>query len=233
MDNDESKKIEDRAFRWVKDHTTQLIDLFAKDKSIPQDDFPTTVFMAGSPGVGKTEFSRRLSETFIQKPVIIDADEIRTKIPGYVGQKAYLYQRAATKGVHILYDYSCKKKLNIIMDGTFAYGNVFDNVEHSLKYGRNIEIYFLYQDPKQSWEFTKVREKQQTRNVPKEVFIKAFFKSIENANSVKAKYGSKVKLNVAINDFKKGLQSLELNKETIDNYLPKVYTIEDLEEELV
>jgi len=59
----------------------------------------------------------------------IDADEIRSLCPGYTGADAHVFQEAATKGVHILYDYALRKGINIILDGTFAYGNALDNIE--------------------------------------------------------------------------------------------------------
>jgi len=229
MINEEDKIISE-AKEWVKKNKKKLFLDFADENIYVSDPYPTTIFMAGSPGAGKTEFSRRLSETFNQKPVIIDADEIRKLIPGYLGKKAYLYQRAATKGVNILYDYVCKKGLNVVLDGTFAYGDALGNIEHSLRHNRNIEIYFLYQDPVLSWNFTKQREKKEFRNVPKEVFIKAYIKSLENVNLAKEKFGNKMKLNIVIKNFEKGLDSLELNKDRVENYIPKVYTTNELEE---
>lgn len=231
--NDEERKIEEQAFQWIKKHRKELLKQFADFETYQTDELPTTIFMAGSPGAGKTEFSRRLSEIFKQKPIIIDADEIRKVIEGYSGEKAYLFQKAATKGVNMLYDETCRKGFNIIMDGTFAYGNALENINHSLKHNRNVEIYFLYQDPLLSWEFTKQRELKEFRNVPKEVFINAYFKSLENANKAKKEFGNKIKLNLVIKDFDKGFNSLELNKEGLEIFLPKTYNKEDLERILI
>ena len=164
----------------------------------------------------------------LRKPVIIDADEIRKIIPGYVGKKAYLFQKAATKGVNFLYDYVCKNRLNVIIDGTFAYADPIENIKRSLKHNRNIEIYFLYQDPVISWKFTKIMEKKEFRNVPKDVFINAYVKSIENITTVKKKFGTRIKLNLVIKDFTDGLQKLKLNITGLEKLLPKLYTWEEL-----
>lgn len=228
MTNEEIK-IEDKAFEWIKSNKQTLCSIFANIDEYIEDPFPTSIFMAGSPGAGKTEWSRRLAEIFKQKPVIIDADEIRKLIPGYFGKNAYLFQKAANKGVNILYDEARKKNFNIILDGTFAYGGALENIENSLRHNRNVEIYFIYQDPLLSWSFTKEREKREKRNVPKDVFIKTYLKSVENVSKAKEKFGSKIKLNIVIKDFDKGLDSLELNKEKVENYIPKMYTKEDLE----
>lgn len=223
-----SDKVQNEAFDWVKQHKKDLFLKFADPTFYPQDPYPTTVFMAGSPGAGKTEFSRRLAESFIQKPVIIDADEIRKIIPGYTGKKAFLFQKAATKGVNLLYDYVCKNGLNVIIDGTFAYANPAENIKRSLKHNRNIEIYFLYQNPIVSWKFTKSRERKEFRNVPKDVFINAYLKSIENVTLVKNEFGNKIKLNLVIKDFTKSLQTLHLNTSEIEKLLPKLYTGKEL-----
>ena len=221
-------EIQSPSFEWVKQHKKDLFLKFANPSIHPLDPYPTTVFMAGSPGAGKTEFSRRLAEQFKQKPVIIDADEIRKIIPGYIGKKAYLFQKAATKGVNLLYDYVCKNSLNAIIDGTFAYADPIENIKRSLKHNRNVEIYFLYQDPVISWKFTKVRERKEFRNVPKNIFINAYLKSIENVTLVKKELGDKVKLNLVIKDFIDGLQELKLNITGLEKLLPKLYTEEEL-----
>lgn len=220
--------IQDSAFDWVKQHKKELFLKFADSYYYEQDPYPTTVFMAGSPGAGKTEFSRRLAEQFKQKPVIIDADEIRKIIPGYVGKKAYLFQKAATKGVNFLYDHVCKNSFNVIIDGTFAYADPIENIKRSLKHNRNVEIYFLYQDPVISWKFTKVREQKEFRNVPKNVFINAYVKSIENVSLVKNEFGDKIKLNLVVKDFTKSLQTLHLNASEIEKLFPKLYTSVEL-----
>lgn len=216
------------SFEWVKLHKKDLFLKFANPSLHAQDPYPTTVFMAGSPGAGKTEFSRRLAESFNQKPVIVDADEIRKLIPNYSGKNAYLFQKAATKGVNLLYDYVCKNGLNVIIDGTFAYAQPVENIKRSLKHNRNVEIYFLYQDPVISWKFTKVREQKEFRNVPKSVFINAYVKSIENVTLVKKEFGNKIKLNLVIKDFTKDLQTLHLNSDKIEKFLPNLYNSDDL-----
>jgi UDP-N-acetylglucosamine kinase len=228
--NDEESRIEREGFEWIKKNKSDLFKSFADLATYSSDDLPTTIFMAGSPGAGKTEVSRRLAEIFSQKPMIIDADEIRKVIPGYNGKNAYLFQKAANKGVNLLYDYARKNNLNVIMDGTFAYNDALGNVELSLKHNRNVEIYFLYQDPLLSWSFTKERELKERRNVPKNVFINAYIRSIENVNKVKQELGPKIKLNLIIKDFEKGFNSLELNAGALESFLPKVYTVDELEE---
>ncbi len=229
MDNNELKQSEE-AYRWIKKHEKTIIQEFINADQFVSDSQPITLFMAGTPGVGKTEVSRQLIRRFQQKPVRIDADEIRAKCPGYKGANAHVFQKAATKGVHILYDYALKKHVNVILDGTFAYANALENIKRSLDYNRKVEIFFVYQDPVQAWDFTKKREEIEHRRVDKATFINSYFKSKENVNSAKEKYGKDIELNLLIKDYEKNLEKLELNIQKIESFLKKVYTREELEE---
>ncbi len=231
--NEYEKKLSDEAFRWVKANHRKIIEEFAGKAEHVADNQPITLFMAGSPGAGKTEVSKRLISRFIQKPVRIDADEIRGICPGYVGSNAHIFQRAATKGVHILYDYSRENNLNVILDGTFAYADEQKNIQGSLDRQRKVEIYFVYQDPSQAWDFTKKREEIEYRKVSKKVFIDAFIKSRENVNLVKSYFGDQIELNLLIKDLTSDIEQLELNILLVDSYLKKVYTRYELETLLI
>lgn len=231
--NDEELKLSEEAKLWIKSNQKKLIEQFAKATKHVADVLPTTLFMAGSPGAGKTEISKRFVPRFRQEPIRIDADEIRSICPGYTGENAHVFQDAATKGVHILYDHAIEKNINVILDGTFAYKDAIKNIRRSLDHNRKVEIFFVYQDPLQAWDFTKKREMLERRRVSKDVFIDAFFKARENVNEAKAVFGPKIELNLIIKDFEKDLEQLEINIENIDRYIKKSYTKDELKELLV
>lgn len=218
--------MEQEAFEYIKKNKKKLIEKYIHDCTTVNT--PVTLFMAGSPGAGKTEISKRLIARFKQKPIRIDADEIRIICNGYTGENAHIFQKAATKGVHILYEYALKKNINVILDGTFAYNGALDNIRRSLKHGRKVEIYFVYQDPMQAWEFTKKREAIEHRKVSKEVFIDSFFKARENTNQAKEHFDSSIELNLIIKDFEKDLERLEINIPSIDHFIKKAYTKNEL-----
>jgi len=224
----EEEKQAEEAFERIKENHKFVIEKFATSAEIISDTQPISLFMAGSPGAGKTEFSKRLVAHFKQKPIRIDADEIRAMCHGYTGCNAHVFQKAATKGVNILYDYALKNNLNVILDGTFAYGSSLENIERSLSRKRTGQIYFIYQDPVQAWEFTKKREEIEHRKVSKEVFIRSFFKSRENTNEAKAHFGNLIELNLIVKDFEKDLERLEINIPNIDHYIEKRYTEDEL-----
>ncbi|MFA6006415.1 MAG: zeta toxin family protein [Candidatus Paceibacterota bacterium] len=217
----------------MKRHSKELVRRFASLDEYQTDVKLITIFMAGSPGAGKTEVARRLAEKFIKKPILIDADEIRKLCPGYNGTNAHIFQRAANKGVNTLYDYVLHKSLNAIVDGTFAYADSTKNITRSLERNRKVEIYFVYQEPFQAWEFTKKRETLEGRRVSKETFIRGFFMAQENVNKAKADFGNKIELNLVIKNNDNAIESLELNIDKIDYFLATKYTKEQLIEILV
>src|SRR3989338_11423364 len=99
MDDIEENKIIAEARRFIKEKKKELIAKFADPVIYKPDNNPVSLFMAGSPGAGKTEFSKRLIEKFSTKPVRIDADDIRDMFDGYTGDNAHLFQSACTIGV--------------------------------------------------------------------------------------------------------------------------------------
>lgn len=106
----EESELEEKAFLFVRNHKVELIKKFADPDVYQSVPIPVSLFMAGSPGAGKTEVSRGLVRKFKDAPVRIDADEIRTLCPEYTGANAHVFQKAANKGVNTLFDYVLHKE---------------------------------------------------------------------------------------------------------------------------
>jgi predicted ABC-type ATPase len=208
---EEEKRIESEAVEYIKSAKAELLRRFAPEAECHPVVVPVSLFMAGSPGAGKTEVSKGLMRRFEDMPIRIDADDIRALCPGYVGTNAHLFQKAANKGVNILYDYALERGLNCILDGTFAYEDAPQNIDRSLKRGRVVELWFVYQDPIRAWEFTKAREARETRHVSKENFIRSFIKARHNAFAVKRQFGDRIKLNLLLKDYETGEEDVRLN----------------------
>lgn len=216
--NESELSLSKDAIRYVKVNKNKIIEaLVPKTIYKPVSD-PVSLFLAGSPGAGKTEFSKILVDTFKGETVVrIDADEVRDILPQYHAN-SYVVQGASALGVEKIYDYSLKNKLNIILDGTFAdYDKAYKNISRSLHKERLIEVYYILQDPFLAWTFTKKREYIEGRNVPKDVFINAFFSSRENVNKIKSKFSEKIMLNVVTKDYKNNNKSLYSNVDTVEN----------------
>ncbi len=220
----------DNAKKFIKDNKRLLIEKFAKLESIPAKKNPFSMFMAGSPGAGKTEFSKSFIKASLLSSVVrIDADEVKKIIPQYNGRNSDVVQGASALGVEKIYDFVLKNNQNVIIDGTFAnYKISYKNVERSIKKNRVVAIFYIYQDPLVAWDFTKKREKLEGRYVPKEVFIKSFFDAKENVNKIKADFKNKIMIFLIQKNHSNGIKKAWFNIKDIDNHLKIDYTIESL-----
>ena len=139
--DDISEQISLEAFDFVKKNAKQIISKFADLNEHSPSPKPFTIFMAGSPGAGKTEFSKSFNPDLFKysadqktKIVRIDADEIRNLIPQFNGHNSSVVQRAASKGVSILFDHTHHYNQNVILDGTFANYNISsENIKVAIK----------------------------------------------------------------------------------------------------
>lgn len=124
------------------------------------DAAPVSVFMAGSPGAGKTEASIALLNLFSDSPILrIDPDELRSEFDAYTGGNAWLFQCGVSILVEKIIDFALGQQQSFLLDGTFASLEVARrNVERSLKRGRFVQILYVYQNPMLAWGFVNARE---------------------------------------------------------------------------
>lgn len=231
MLNEDELALQAKALQWLRENMKQLKRDYCDAETFPSENTPVTIFMAGTPGAGKTEFSKSLIDSF-PKPIIrIDADEIRERMRsiGYNGENAHCFQRAASNAVNNLYGHALSKSQSALLDGTFAYGNWRENIERSLQQNRIVEIYYLYQDPIIAWGYVEKRRKSQGRAVPKKVFIDDYYSSMANVQKAKEVFEDKVTLYFAKNNYQKDLEYIKIDVRSIDKLLPEVYNITDLE----
>jgi len=226
---------EDAKF-FIKKEKALLIDKFADSDKYPPANNPFSIFMAGSPGAGKTEFSKELLKLLAKHKnsiniVRIDADEIKEFIPQYNGKNSDIVQGAASLGVEKIYDHALKFKQNVIVDGTFAnYKVVHENIRRSLDKNRRVGIFYIYQNPLIAWDFTKKREKLEGRHIPKEAFIEAFFKARENVNAMKEEFGKNIEINLVIKDFSNSTEEIRFDITDVDGFIRMSYNKKSLSE---
>lgn len=230
------KKISLAAVAYIKKNQKKIIRKFTGHApKVPKRELAISFFMAGSPGAGKTEFSKSLIEVLKnlgKKVVRIDADEIRDELPKdiYTGKNSHIVQKAASRGVYKLFDHVISKNKHFILDGTFSnLKQANENISRAVKKNRLVEIWYLFQDPEIAWEFTKKRELIEGRRIRKNDFIYTFFESKKNVNIIKEKFGTKVKLHIAIKDYTNTkLDKLHLDVQGIDSYLKIKYNKKSL-----
>lgn len=231
-----NNQIAEDAKIFIKKEKIALLERFSSINKFPPASNPFSIFMAGSPGAGKTEFSKELLRSLAKHKnstniVRIDADEIREFIPQYNGKNSDVIHGAASLGVEKIYDHVLKFKQNVIVDGTFAnYKVARENVRRSLGKNRKVAIFYIYQSPLIAWDFTKKRERLEGRYIPKEAFIDAFFKAKENVNAIKKEFGKNVEINLVIKDISNSVEKTKLNIMEIDSLIKMPYNKKSLSE---
>ena len=219
--------------KYIKSNKKILVDKFANSSIYSPREIPATIFMAGSPGAGKTEFSKNLIKILGKPLVRIDADDIRELLPNYIGSNSHLFQPACNKGVEILYDHILRKKYDALIDGTLSSINVArKNIARALDHGRLVAIFYLYQDPKIAWKFTLAREEKEGRRITIDVFIDTFFKAKENVNTLKEIFDNKIVLFLIEKDFEHNIEKFQINVSSVDKFLKIKYTPQTLKKML-
>lgn len=239
---EEEKAIEEAALLYAQQHRAEFARQIADPAIYPPDDYPLTVFMAGSPGAGKTEVSKAIVEVLeadnegfgpvYEKILRIDPDEFRVLFPGYVGSNSYLFQRAVTKVLEKVLDRAFEKKISFILDGTMSNIAVAKkNIDRVLRKGRSAQIMYVYQRPELAWKFVLAREVTEGRNIPIDSFVTQYFAVRANVMEILDFYRDadvKVDLMVKNNDEEQDILELSVTSEQIDDLIPETYDPEQL-----
>ena len=231
---DVDEELSQKSCDWVREHKDELISVFCSLDEFPSYKNPFSIFMAGSPGAGKTEFATTFVEDERNKNnsmriVHIDADLIKARIPWYNGKNSIDLHRASVIGIEKIHDFVLKKHQNFILDGTLSdYGIGKIDIERSLSRHRKVGIFYVYQDPVTSWGFTRIREKKEGRVVPKSVFINAFINSKKNVLLLKEHFGRDIELHLIKKDLETGLKKTYFNVDNVDSYIKEHYNAASL-----
>ena len=201
---------------------------------LPQEESAVSVFMAGSPGAGKTETARNMIKTFKKESgvdlVHIENDELRKEFEDYNGINSPLFQKAATLLVEAIHDRALKRDVSFILDSTLSsLEKAKDNIERSLKRGRYVLIIFVYQEPEQAWCLVKAREIVEGRRVPDEVFVKQFMESQIVVSELKKIFQEQVDIIFIEKNIDSKNERPHFNVSDIDALLRKKYNRESLE----
>lgn len=232
------EEIRKAAIEYARSHKKTIAKrLTDKSLYLPEKD-PVSVFMAGSPGAGKTESSLALLETFKSQHGLdvlrIDPDELRHELPGYTGDNSWLFQHAISVLVDKMHDLALDQKQSFLLDGTLANYDIAEkNIKRSIKRGRFVQILYVYQEPKLAWQFVLAREKIEGRRIPLESFIDQYFNSRRVVNTLKQTFQKQVNIDLLIKNNDNSVKSTKSNISQIDGHLPEKYTPESLHRDLI
>lgn len=229
----EEEKIQQEALAFAKANRRAIARRLT-DKSIyPPEDEPVSVFMAGSPGAGKTEASIELIAKLGSPVIRIDPDELRAECPSYAGTNAYLFQPAVSILVEKIHDQALEQSQSFLLDGTLShYDRARRNIDRSLGRGRTVQILYVYQDPRLAWEFVQAREAAEGRRIPTDQFIEQYFAAREVVNRLKADLGKGIKVDLLLKNNDNSNRMYQAGIDQIDTHIPERYTRSDVEQML-
>lgn len=229
----EETRIREEALRHIKENRTRLSRELTDPEVYPPESDPVSVFMAGSPGAGKTEASIELLAGLDgdAPPVLrVDPDELRESIPGYRGGNAWLFQEAVSLLVERVVDRAFKQRQSFLLDGTLAsYGVAEKNIDRSIHKGRPVKIIYVYQEPALAWDFVMAREAEEGRRIRLETFVQQYFSAREVVNRIKSRFGKSVVVDLLLKNTDNSNKVFFANVDNVDSHIPERYDPESLE----
>lgn len=228
----EEQRIVDDAWTWAKQNRTVIARRWTEPAIFAPEDHPVSVFMAGSPGAGKTEASRELitqHETDGMRVLRVDPDELRAEIPGYTGGNAWLFQRAVTPIVEQIHEFALKQQQSFLLDGTLSnYEVARRNIDRSLKRNRKVQVLYVYQEPMQAWHFVQAREEDEGRRIEPETFLEQYFSARETVNRLKQDLGREISVDLLLKNNDGTHRLYQAGVDRIDNHIPEKYARSDV-----
>lgn len=235
----EELQIKERADMFANAHKKEIAKEVGNLEIFPAEENPVSVFMAGSPGAGKTEASvNLLSDPYFsnkngQSILRIDPDELRKYFKDYNGNNSYLFQGAISILVSKIHDNALDNNQTFIFDGTLSKIDIArENISRSISRKRFVQILYVYQDPFQAWAFVQKRELEEGRRIPKERFIDQYFMARETVNTLKKEFGVNIQIDLLVKNIDGSDQYYKANIDVIDNHIPEKYSKEYLQKSL-
>jgi len=228
----EEKRIEQAALEYAKKHRTQIAQRLTDPTIFIPEANPVSVFMAGSPGAGKTEASielLNLKGADSTKVLRIDPDELREELPGYTGDNAWLFQRAVIFLVERIHDFALDQQQSFLLDGTLSsYGVAEKNIQRSLKRSRMVQILYVYQEPEQAWKFVQAREAAEGRRIQPEDFVRQYFAARDVVTRLKTQFGKDIQVDLLMKNNDGSHRFYRAGVDQIDNHIPEKYSVSDV-----
>jgi UDP-N-acetylglucosamine kinase len=233
--NEDEIRVRDEAIAYAKANKRSRCKALTDPNVYPAEDTPVSIFMAGSPGAGKTESAKELIAqlevgTGAPKILRIDPDELRSEFPGYTGANSSLFQAAASIWVDRMHDLALQQRQSFILDSTLSnYDRAKGNVERSLNRGRPVVILYVYQSPLLAWGFVQAREAEEGRNILPERFIDQYFAARDVVNALKKHFGPRIEVDLLLKPNDEAGKLVRIGIDTIDTHVPERFSRAELE----
>ena len=232
---EEEQKIHDEAIAYARANKRAKCAALTDPKIYLPEPHPVSVFMAGSPGAGKTESAKEIIAQLESQPgasriLRIDPDDLRREFPGYRGNNSYLFQAATSIWVDKMVDLALAQSQTFLLDGTLSnLPKARQNVERSLSRNRVVNVWYVYQSPYEAWKFVQAREAEEGRNIPVERFIDQYFGARDVVNALKREYGSNIRVDLLLKPNDQTVKLVHQGVDSIDTHVPERFTRAELE----
>lgn len=231
--NDADALIQQEALDFARKNKKSIAQRLTDPAVYLPEQSPVSVFMAGSPGAGKTEASIELIAKFGSPIIRIDPDELRSECPGYSGGNAWLFQKAVSVLVDKIHDLALEQRQSFVLDGTLSRHDVAHrNVSRSLKKGRTVQVLYVYQEPRLAWQFVQAREEAEGRRIPLMQFIEQYFAAREVVNRLKLEFKGAVRVDLLLKNNDNSNRMYRAGVDQIDFHIPERYSRSDVEKML-
>ena len=224
------EKIQREALEFARANKKRIARRLTDPEIFLPEENPVSVFMAGSPGAGKTEASIELLKELDGTPIIrIDPDELRTEFKEYNGTNAWLFQKAVSVLVEKVHDLALDQGQSFLLDGTLSnYDKSRDNVKRSLKKGRVVQLLYVYQEPLLAWNFVQAREEAEGRRILEEDFVNKYFAARDVVNRLKQEFGRDIGVDLLLKNNDNSNRLYKAGVDQIDHHIPEKYTRADV-----
>ena len=231
---EQETRTEQEAIEYARAHKKEIAKRLTDPAIYLPEKNPVSVFMAGSPGAGKTEASiELLKETDGSTAIRIDPDELRQEFPAYDGANAWLFQKAVSVLVDRIHDRALEQSQSFLLDGTLSHYDVArKNIERSLKRKRIVQILYVYQEPILAWEFVRAREAAEGRRIRPETFTDQYFAAREVVNRLKREFGKAIQVDLLLKNNDNSKRLYQAGVDQIDHHIPEKYSRADVEKML-
>ena len=111
---------------------------------------PMLTILGGRGGSGKSWLTSKDGPIDTEKSLVLDADEIKSKLPGYKGWNAALYHEESTDIVAQIDARAAKIGMNVVLDGTLKSENIqkrIDVYQAPPSHEYELEGYYMYASP--------------------------------------------------------------------------------------
>jgi UDP-N-acetylglucosamine kinase len=233
---EEEEKIRDEAIAYAKKHKHARCAELTDTSTYPPEEAPVSVFMAGSPGAGKTESAKEIiaelerRQPEAPKVLRIDPDDLRGEFPGYTGANSWLFQYATSIWVDKMHDLALEQSQTFLLDSTLSnLKRARLNVRRSLKRGRPVTIWYVYQSPLVAWEFVQAREEEEGRRILPDLFIEQYFAARDVVNALKQEFGANIEVDLLLKPNDQTVKLVQQGIDRIDTHVPERFTRQQLE----